>query len=337
MIHLNQHISFAAYEEEYKRTGDGNKCRVVCQTKYGRINNLLWQWFSQARAKNILLSGPILQEKAIAFALELGIDDFKGSNGWLSHWKAQHNIKGFKVSGESAGVDMELVENYQQRIPDIVRDYSADDIFSCDETGLYFRALPDRTLSVKGESSKGIKSSKERVTLMFACSSTGEKLQPLVIGKSKKLRCFKNIDLKKLPVQYTANKKAWMTSTIFSEWITNVNKVMKRQGRQIIMFLDNATSHTKDVQLSNVTLKFLPANTTSVLQPLDHGNIQAFKARYRKHMLQSLLSKIDRVDNAQTLCKEITLLGCLHWIGRSWAETTPSTISKCFCGWQRHL
>ena len=97
------------------------------------------------------------------------------------------------------------------------------------------------------------------------------------------------------------------------------------------MFLDNATSHTKDMQLSNVTLKFLPANTTSVLQPLDHGIIQAFKARYRKHMLQSLLSKIDRVDNAQTLCKEITLLDCLHWIGRSWAVTTPSTISKCFC------
>ena len=25
----------AAYEEEYKRTGDGNKCRIVSQTKYG--------------------------------------------------------------------------------------------------------------------------------------------------------------------------------------------------------------------------------------------------------------------------------------------------------------
>ena len=80
----------AVYEEEYERTGDGNKCRVVCQTKYGRINDLLWQWFSQARAKNIPLSGPILQEKAIAFALELGIDDFKGSNGWLSHWKCMY-------------------------------------------------------------------------------------------------------------------------------------------------------------------------------------------------------------------------------------------------------
>ena len=133
-----------------------------------------------ARAKNIPLSGPMLQEKAIVFALELGINNFKGSNGWLSHCKVQHNIKGFEVSGESARVDIELVENYQQRIPDIVRGYSADDIFNCDETGLYLRALPDRTLSVKGESSKGIKLSKERVTLMFACSSTGEKIQPLV-------------------------------------------------------------------------------------------------------------------------------------------------------------
>ena len=87
--------------------------------------------------------------------------------------------------------------------------------------------------------------SKERVTVMFARSSTGEKVQPLVIGKSKKPSYFKNIELKKLPVQYTANKKARMTSTIFSEWITDVNKVMKQQGRQIIMFFDNAASHTK--------------------------------------------------------------------------------------------
>ena len=150
---------------------------------------------------------------------------------------------------------------------------------------------------------------------MFACSSTGEKLQMLVIGKSKKPHCFKNIDLKKLPVQYTANIESMDDIHYIFEWITDVNKVMKWQGRQIIMFLDNAKSRTKDMQLSNITLTFLPANTTSVLQPLDHGIIQAFKARYRKYMLQSLLSKIDRVDNAQTLCKEITLLDCLHWIG----------------------
>ena len=92
---------------------------------------------------------------------------------------------------------------------------------------LYFRALPDSCCK-RGVFKRHYKVSKERVTLMFKCSSTGEKLQPLVIGKSKKPRCFKNIDLIKKLYLYTAVKKTWMTSTIFSVWITDVNKVMKR-------------------------------------------------------------------------------------------------------------
>ena len=319
-----------SYKEDYEKNGDGKKCRVNSNAKYGRLNELVWQWFCQARAKAVPISGPILQEKASQFARELSLSEFKGSNGWLDRWKSHYNVKGFKVSGESAGVDPDVVEDYRSRIPDIVTDYAAKDVFNCDESGLYYRALPDRTLSVRGEASKGCKISKDRVTLMFACSAAGEKLKPLVIGKSKNPRCFKNVRIGNLPVHYMANKKAWMTGQIFCEWISEVNKLMKRQRRHILMFLDNATCHTPDIRLSNVTLKFLPANTTSVLQPLDHGIIRAFKARYRKHMLQSLVSKIDSIDNAQKLCKEISLLDCIHWIAKSWMETQPSTITKCF-------
>jgi hypothetical protein len=40
-----------------------------------------------------------------------------------------------------------------------------------------------------------------------------DKKRFFVIGKSQTPRCFKNV--KKLPVEYAANKKAWMTSDIF--------------------------------------------------------------------------------------------------------------------------
>jgi hypothetical protein len=50
------------------------------------------------------------------------------------------------------------------------------------------------------------------------------------------------------------------------------DKQMRRQNLHILMFLDNAYSHAKDFKLNNVILKFLPANTTSHLQPLDQGN-----------------------------------------------------------------
>ncbi|XP_031549387.1 tigger transposable element-derived protein 6-like [Actinia tenebrosa] len=298
--------------------------------KYERLNDLTWQWFQRARSKNIPISGPIIQEKACQFAKELDIANFKGSNSWLDRWKPCYYIKAFQICGESAEVDTETVDEYKQRIPGIVEEYLPENIFNCDETGLYFRALPNKSLSAKGENTKGTKASKEKVT-MFACSATGEKLKPLVIGKSRKPRCFKNINTEQLPVTYVNSKKAWMTNDIFISWIKDVNKEMKKKRRHILMFLDNASSHgSDDYELSNVTLKFLPPNTTSHLQLLDQGIIRAFKARYKKHLSRSLLSKIDDAEGATALCKEITLLDCVNWISKSWTETNPTAITKCF-------
>lgn len=144
---------------------------------------------------------------------------------------------------------------------------------------------------------------------MFACSSTGEKLKPLVIGKFENQRCFKCVKKDKLPVNYETNSKAWINCSIFTNWIKDVNKQNRREGIKILMIFYNATSHNK-IELSNVKLTFLPANTTSVLQPLDQGIIRTLKGRYRKCLLRNLLTKIDSADSASTLCKNDSI----HWI-----------------------
>lgn len=49
------------------------------------IDQLVFEWFTIQRAKQIPISGPILQKKAGQVAENLGysLDDFKASNGWL--------------------------------------------------------------------------------------------------------------------------------------------------------------------------------------------------------------------------------------------------------------
>ena len=287
------------YREQFKISGSGKRQRFIIGSKYGNLNEAVFKWFEQARAKNIPISGPIIQEKALQFASELDFPDFKASVGWLESFKSRFNIAHFKICGESADVNLDVVNSYKDVLKQKLDGYEPRDIFNCDETGLFFRALPDKSFSVKGKDCKGGKLAKERVTVMLACSMLGEK----VIGKSSRPRCFKNLDLKKFPVTWRNNKKSWMSSEIFSEWITDINDKMRKKQRQIIMFLDNATVH-RNIKLSHVKLEFFPANTTSKLQPLDLGIIRAMKARYRKNLMRRLLAGIETSANASELSKK---------------------------------
>ena len=62
--------------------------------------------------------------------------------------------------------------------------YSPGDILNADGTGLYWKCLPDKSLSLKGERSSGGNRSKDRITvLVYANISGSEKLPLLVIGR----------------------------------------------------------------------------------------------------------------------------------------------------------
>ncbi|XP_069102038.1 tigger transposable element-derived protein 4-like [Argopecten irradians] len=201
-----------------------------------------------------------------------------------------------------------------------------------DETGLIFKdSLSGKSFHEKGKGCNGGKRLKERITVSVCSNVIGEKEQLLVIGMCERPRCFKGIDIASLPVLYRFNKKAWMTSTIFSDWLNRFNRKMKRQGRNVLLFLDNAPTHPK-VDLSNVKLKFFPPNTTSHLQPMDQGIIQAMKLKYRKRQLQYLIAQMDRQKRltGSQLLKHITILGVIYWVSSAWTDVDSSTITKCF-------
>jgi len=84
-------------------------------------------------------------------AEELGIENFKASEGWLDNFKERHSIKFRSEQGEAAAVDMEVVENWQQTLlRDALANYSPDDVFNADETGLFWKVMPNKTLTFKG-------------------------------------------------------------------------------------------------------------------------------------------------------------------------------------------
>jgi hypothetical protein len=57
-----------------------------------------------------------------------------------------------------------------------------------------------------------------------------------------------------------------MTVATMEKWLRIFNEKMKKENRNAILFLDNATCHPK-LTLSDVTITRLPANATSVYGP----------------------------------------------------------------------
>ncbi|GFT92819.1 tigger transposable element-derived protein 1 [Trichonephila clavipes] len=179
-------------------------------------------------------------------------------------------------------------------------DYSADQVFNADETGLYWKRLPNRTYIAKDEkTASGHKESKDRVTSLLCSNASGDRmLKPLLINKSLRPRALKGKDLKQLPVHWMANPKTWMTTAFFTEWFNNcfvpeVEAYMKEKSLyfKVLLIVDDAASHPQ-LEHPNVQLVFLPSNTTSLIQPLDQGIIATFKKYYIKTTYKFILNKL---------------------------------------------
>ncbi|GFT74987.1 tigger transposable element-derived protein 6 [Trichonephila clavipes] len=204
----------------------------------------------QCRRQNIPMGGSLLKEKAKAFAKELGIE-FSASEGWLTNFKKWNGVVFKKMCVESSSVDINVCSKRQNSLSDLIKEYEPRNIFNTDEIGLFFKCLPEKTFIFKKEKCHGGKHSKERLTVLLAVNRDGsEKITPLVIGKSAKPRCFKGIN--SFLTKYRSNKKAWMTTELFNEWLVSVNLDTKREKRHILLFLDNCTVHNNAPPLSQM-------------------------------------------------------------------------------------
>ena len=210
------------------------------------------------------------------FAKELNITDFKASYGWLDRWKNRHNVVFRAISGEERLCTEEMTASWAQtQLSTILSRYDLRDIYNADEFGLFYQQLPTNSFQLKGERCAGGKFSKVRLTVLAAGNATGEKLPMFVIGKAEKPRCFK--DVTSLPCQYKPQRKSWMDSEIFSDYVRKLDTNFDAEGRKIVLIIDNCPPHPNVDSFKAIQLVFLPSNTTSKTQPMDQGVIRALK------------------------------------------------------------
>lgn len=289
------------------------------------LDEALLKWFTQQRTANTPINGPLLAAKAEELARLLKDEEFSCSSSWIDRFKVRHNIVFAKMSGESKSANKDTAENWLKTVwPKLREGYREREIFNADETGLFFRLTPDKTLKFKGEKCVGGKLSKDRLTVLVCANMDGTVKRTLtVIGKSSKPRCFKGV--KKLPVRYLANKKAWMTSDLFKSEMQHWDRELIKENKKVLLLLDNCPAHPKIDSLQNIKLVFLPPNSTSILQPLDQGVIRSLKCKYRTHVLSKVIECVEQKKDCV-----ITILDAVIFLTKAWRNVTPQTIKNCF-------
>lgn len=303
------------------------------------LEERLMAWFREMRAKKAEISGPLLLEKARALSDEIGVG-MQFSDSWITRFKERNHLKFATLHGEAGGADTASANHWiKEVLPTILAEYEPHNVFNLDETGLVYRATPEGTFVCAEEDHHGRKKSKERITIGLVVSMAGEKLRPLVIGKSAKPRCFRSENILSLPLFYEANGRAWMTGEIYARWLRRIDNLMKLKNRKIVLFVDQCPAHVNVDHLDNVKVILLPPNTTSLIQPLDAGIILSFKRSYRTLVMKIILERLEAKVNedASDAAKSISLLDGLHMIRKAWDNVSQETVKNCFkkCGFTK--
>ncbi|CAE1165064.1 unnamed protein product [Acanthosepion pharaonis] len=258
------------------------------QSVHKDVNEALTQWFTQACAHGATVTDHVIRQKASQLAVNLEVD-FEPSNGWLMRWKQADNVSFKKFHGESTSADHGSANEWVTNVlPQLFRGYDPKDVWNCDETGIFYKAMPSGSLRFAGdEQSNGTKVPKDRLTML----------------------------------QFTNMDGTWMTSQLFTDVMKTLDRKMFAQNRKIILFLDNATCHNllPGSNLSNIKLSFMPPNTTSLIQPLDQGIIRSFKAYYRRELVRMQIAAIHATPPVplSEVAKQITVLKAMHMMKRA--------------------
>ncbi|CAK9822349.1 Tigger transposable element-derived protein 1 [Anthophora retusa] len=309
----------------------------------------LVNWIDECSKKRIPLDTNVIKHKALQIYKDLKENgefsinpDFVASKGWYDRFRKRFSLQNMKVQGKSASVDNEAARTYPKELQKIIkqRGYTTDQVFNADETGLWWRKMPKRTfISKKEKITPGFNVSKDRVTLLMCSNVSGDHMvKPMLVYRSLNPHAMKNINKNTLPVYWTANKKACVTVDSFKKWFLNcfvpsVEAYLKQKDLdfKVLLILDNAPSHPRDLNHPNVEIIFLPPNTSSLIQPLDQGVIATFKTHYIRQSLQWVLQRIDdkSIDIAEAW-RLFSILDCVNIISSSIKEIKQSTLNACW-------
>ncbi|XP_053247701.1 tigger transposable element-derived protein 1-like [Podarcis raffonei] len=322
------------------------------------MEKLLLIWITEKQLAGDRITESIICEKALHLHAQLvantpgasaEIESFKASRGWFEKFKKRSGIHGKHAEAASAnklGADQFVLE-FKDYVVSL--GFVPQQVFNCHETGLFWKRMPRNTYITKDEKAlPGHKPMKDRLTLLLCANASGDfKSKPLLVYHSENPRIFKknNVIKSKLHVMWRANSKARVTRQFFIEWVhevfgPSVKKYLqdKNLPMKCLLLMDDALSDPPGLQdelmeeFAFISVKFLPPNTASLIQPMDQQVISNFKKLYTKAVFQRCF---EVTSDTELTLKEFwknhfNILHCLHMIDKAWKDVSQKTLQAAW-------
>ena len=81
-----------------------NECKVMQIADDDKLDEALFLWFMHKRSQSLLVSGPVLCERAMEKHVQIQVGEsmppFQASRGWLWHFCNRHGIRQLSLQGE---------------------------------------------------------------------------------------------------------------------------------------------------------------------------------------------------------------------------------------------
>ncbi|XP_051783790.1 tigger transposable element-derived protein 1-like [Erpetoichthys calabaricus] len=324
------------------------------------VEKLLLVWLNEKQLAGDSVSEAMLCEKARRIHCDLlqnypstsgEGEEFKASRGWFENFRKRSGIHGVLQHREAASSNAEAAKNFVKMFTKFVKDqgYIPQQVFNCDETGLFWNRMPKRTYITQEEKAMpGHKPMKDRLTVLLCANASGDvKIKPLVVYQFENPCAFKQHNLNKatLPVMWRANTRGWVTRTLFLEWLHEafapaVKRYLKVSNlpEKCLLLMDNAPAHPPNLvddmveEYNFIKVMFLPSNTTPLLQPMDQQVISNFKKLYTKGLFARCfnVTKETSLTLKEFWKNHFKIVHCINLIDKAWEDVTYLTLSSAW-------
>ncbi|CAH0490883.1 unnamed protein product [Peronospora farinosa] len=340
----------------------GSQRKTIRPTRHAHFDQVLANWVMERQNKGNI-TGDMIKTKGRELVKQMGLEGKLGfSNGWLASFKARHglmkranSLQNDKISATSNSTTMNkdgaayggildansgmlpnglsVDPNYMlppvsmdltiDQIQEMLRDYVPSDVYTVDETGLFFRASPKKL--VQGDEAQLMLADEARLTVLLAVNADASDLmEPYIIGNVVPPKNIKMASISQLGYHYVCSSKARMTVFIFQQWLRDFNARMASAHRNVVLLMDNAPSHVLGcVVLSNVRVVMFAPHLGMKVQPMRGGILSAFKGKYR---LKHLTLAIDHLEDGLSNVYHVTQIQAMSWIVDAWQQTSREII-----------